>query len=61
MAKKAKPRRDRNDVEVFSTHFPNGFKDTEHKCFVPYSQYRKLEKKYHALFKRMKRESDRQN
>ena len=48
-----KPHRER----MFSTNFPEGFKQNpDIKCFVPWEDYLLLKNKYHNLFKRYKRE-----
>lgn len=57
MSKKvrAKPRQERTWPQVercLSINFLTGFKQVQDKCFVPLSDFRRLEKKYHSLLKR---------
>ncbi len=59
---RAKPRRERTypQVErVVSLNFPDGIKacvkDSGSICFVPVTDFRKLERKYLQLFKRYQR------
>lgn len=52
MAKKAKPRSERDKPRVFSTNFPEGFKSTNIKCFVPWEDYLALRNRYVKMFKR---------
>ena len=40
---------------IFSTNFPTQMLTHSEKCFVPLSDYAKLQKKYTQLFKRYKR------
>lgn len=61
--KKALPRGQRNypqEARVVSTNFDANIKalvaSTGERCFVPLSDYNKLEKKYLTLFKRYRRE-----
>lgn len=56
--KRAKARSERNHpktARVFSTAFPRALRTHKGKCFVPLEDYRALEKRYMALFKRYKR------
>jgi hypothetical protein len=53
--KKAKARRERSwpqTERVLSTKFPDGFEQVEGNCYVPFEDFRKLERKYLKLFKR---------
>jgi hypothetical protein len=55
---RAKPRRERNwpQVErVYSTNFLEFIERSDEKCFVPLSDYRKLQKRYFGLLNRYKR------
>ncbi len=60
--KKALPRGQRSypqAARVFSLNFPDQLLSHTEKCFVPYSDFSKLERKYMRLFKRYKREANR--
>lgn len=52
---RALPRRERTFPQtdrVFSTNFPDQLLSHPNRCFVPVEDYRKLERKYLALFNR---------
>jgi hypothetical protein len=61
VVKKAAPRGQRSypqEARVFSVNFLPQLLAHDEKCFVPYSDFSKLERKYMQLFKRYKREAN---